>query len=176
VTFGAVVDRVYPDRERRAYELVLKKFDDMLRRVNKKLPAPQRGLVVHDERVLLEKSIQSWTADWREVAGKLGRLNNFADVPLFADSKASRLLQAADFVSWSLWRYYCVAPRDNRYVASLWPKFDTVGANLHGVIHVAPDYAKGTCNCMPCQSRLAAPTPARRSARAVATPAGPVVR
>lgn len=97
--FGAVVDGARQDREVRAYELVLQKFDSMLHRVRDKTGESQRGLVIHDRRVI-ERTVQEWTATWRVAANRVGRLQNLADVPLFADSKASRLLQAADFVSW----------------------------------------------------------------------------
>lgn len=164
--FGAVVDRrkvpTRQEREKHAYELVLNKFDDMLDRANRILPSYQRGLVIHDKRVLdtgrrawtLERSIQEWTRGWQEVAGKVGQLKNFADIPLFADSRASRLIQAADLVAYALWRYYGLARPDPAYVTDLWKRFDAVGEAMHGMIHVSPNFAVGTCQCPPCQSRL----------------------
>ena len=44
--------------------------------------------------------------EWQHAAGVLPQLRNLADVPLFADSRASRLLQAADLVSYALYRHY----------------------------------------------------------------------
>jgi hypothetical protein len=41
------------------------------------------------------------------------------DVPFFADSKWSRLLQAADFVTWALWRYYGLLTATPKWVNPL---------------------------------------------------------
>lgn len=163
--FGAVIEkRKVPDRrerERLAYELVLNKFDAMLGRLSR-LPGAshQNGLVIHDQRVVHggarawtdERAIQEWTRDWREAAGKVGRLRHFADVPLFADSQASRLIQAADFVSYALWRHY--GGNDGSFLSKVLASFDTDAEVLHGLIHVSNDFARRTCPCPPCQNRL----------------------
>jgi hypothetical protein len=162
--FGAVIDKAkIPDRKKReehAYELVLNKFDDMLGRINRDHDARQRGLVIHDQRVVAgggrawtdERVIQEWTRDWREVAGRLGRLREFADVPLFADSKATRLIQAADLIAFALWRHY--GANDPSALIPLLPRFDHVDQVMHGLIHVSRDYAVKTCPCPPCRNRL----------------------
>lgn len=36
----------------------------------------------------------------------IGKLRNFAEVPLFLDSKASRLIQLSDIVAYWIYRYY----------------------------------------------------------------------
>lgn len=161
--FGAVVDAAKVsdrrERERLAYELVLNKFDAMLSRVNS-APARQRGLVIHDQRVVgggkrvwtEERAIQEWTRDWRESAGRVGQLHHLADIPLFADSQASRLIQGADLVSYALWRYY--GARDREYLDILLDRFDSDGVALHGLIHYSRDFATGTCDCPPCVNRL----------------------
>jgi hypothetical protein len=149
--FGAVVDRTYKDREQRAYEEVLHKFDEMLTRQGNASGKHQRGLVVHDRRVI-ERDVQTWTATWREVSGRIGKLTHFTDVPLFADSRASRLIQAADFVSWSLWRNYGPSG-DATWAKPLWSEFDNADGVMHGLIHVVPGFNQGACNCPPCHSR-----------------------
>lgn len=128
----------------------------------------ERGMVIHDKRVVdsplklgerrrptPEQRILQWTRDWQEVAGRVGKLDNFAEVPLFADSRASRLVQVADFVCWGLWRYYGRTHPDERWVRSLWPRFDNAHNKMHGLIHVTPAFAKGQCGCPPCKSRQA---------------------
>jgi len=153
--FGAVVDRTYNDREERAYELVLHKFDEMLTRQAKASGVHQRGIIIHDKRVV-EKDVQSWGNTWRHVAGRIGRLTHMSDVPFFADSRASRCIQAADFVAWSLWRYYGLSEPDDRFIKPLWPLFDEAGGRMHGLIHVVPGFRHGVCDCPPCASRAAA--------------------
>jgi hypothetical protein len=164
LTYGAVVDGVYPDQENRAYELVLNKFDEHLSQINRATSNKQNGLVIHDRRIVdsknlsdarnLERRIQEWTRRWQMVAGRVGQLYNLADIPFFADSRSSRMLQAADFVSWSLWRYYGLTKPDERWVRSLWPLFTAATGEMHSLIHVSPAYAHGTCPCPPCKKRL----------------------
>jgi len=165
IFFGAAVDREkVPNRRAReqlAYELVLNKFDDMLGRVNRGHPL-QKGLVIHDQRVVHggrrviteERAIQEWTRAWREVAGRVGRLHNFADIPLFADSQATRLIQAADFISYALWRSYGMGVRDNMWLNQIIGRFDSVNGVMHGLIHMSSDFARGSCTCIPCRNRL----------------------
>jgi len=149
--FGAVVDGSYRDREQRAYEEVLHKFDEMLNRRARSSGEHERGIVIHDRRVI-EGDVQEWTQSWREVAGRIGKLTHIADVPFFADSRASRLIQAADFISWGLYRYYGTA-HDDRYAKQLWARFDSDGGAMHGLIHVHPGFRGGTCMCPACASR-----------------------
>jgi hypothetical protein len=151
--FGAVIDRSYKDREQRAYEEVLHKFDEMLTRQGNESGTHERGIVIHDKRVI-ERDVQAWVQTWRAVAGRIGMLTHFTDVPLFSDSRASRLIQAADFVSWSLFRYYGPSG-DESWVRTLWPLFDNANGTMHGLIHVVPGFRHGVCTCPPCASRLA---------------------
>jgi hypothetical protein len=147
--FGAVIDKSYKDREQRAYEEVLHKFDEMLTRQGSGLH--ERGIVIHDRRSI-ERDVQGWTNTWRNVSGRIGRLTHFTDAPLFSDSRASRLIQAADFVASALWRYYGPANDESR-VKRLWPLFDNLDGKMHGLIHVVPGFRHGVCSCPPCTSR-----------------------
>ena len=153
--FGAVVDRAYKDREQRAYEEVLHKFDEMPTRQARSSGVHQQGIVIHDRRVV-EKDIQGWVNIWRHVAGRIGKLTHFTDVPMFADSRASRLIQAADFISWGLYRYYGDT-KDESWIKSLWGRFDSTGGVMHGLIHVVPGFRQGACTCPPCASRSEPP-------------------
>lgn len=147
--FGAVIDRAYGDREQRAYEEVLHKFDEMMTRQAGTAAVHERGIVIHDRRVI-ERDVQGWAGTWRHVAGRIGKLTHLADVPLFADSRASRLIQAADFVAWGLNRYYSDT-QDESWIKPLWQRFDASDGVMHGLIHVSPKYH--ACNCPPCRSR-----------------------
>lgn len=152
--FAGVVDRrhkQFKTAEKYAYDHVLHRFDETLRGFG---DAPrQRGLVLHDRRDSIYKStrheplIQDWTALWQRSGP---RLEAIVQVPYFTDSRASRLIQAADFVSYALWRQY--SQEDDTYIADLWQHVD-VGrkGELSGVIHLTPDF--GRCPCKPCVSR-----------------------
>jgi hypothetical protein len=148
--FGVVVDRRWPDHLRTAYEKVLTDFDAMLSRREDDTGRPQTGFVIHDKNSL-ELDVQRAVADWREMAGRLGTLNRLADVPVFADSHASRLIQAADFVCWALWRYYGLPERDEQWIGRLWHRFDASDGVMHGLTHLSPEFPQ--CPCPPCLSR-----------------------
>jgi len=149
VLFGAVVES--GERERRAYEETLHKFDELLTRRTRDRGERETGLVIHDKRAI-ERDVQRAAQTWREIAGRLGVLAHLADVPVFADSKASRLIQAADFVAWALWRYYGMSQSDHRWIGDLWHLFDHGDGVMHGLIHVSPRFRTG-CACPPCSSR-----------------------
>lgn len=153
--FGAVVDRRYKDHKQRAYEEILHRFDEMLGRKVRATGEHRRGIVIHDESHV-EKSVQAWTQRWREVAGRIpGTLGHIVDVPLFADSRASRMIQGADLVTFGLWRYYGLKTPDTTWIDHLWPRFDAVGGRMHEVVHINPEYSKGKCGCPPCTARNA---------------------
>lgn len=149
--FGAVVDRRRADCTERAYEEVLHKFDEMLNRRSQLVGQHQNGLAIHDKHYV-ERDVQRAAETWRHIAGRIGTLHHLADVPLFADSKASRLIQAADFVTWALWRYYGLPQSDDRWINRLWDLFDADGGTMHGLIHVSREFSRG-CGCRPCASR-----------------------
>lgn len=97
-------------------------------------------MIVHDEHQV-EADLQLWTADWQQVVSRIGRLHNILHVPLFTDSRSSRLLQAADFIAFALWRHYGLS--EEKWLNQLLPHFDHVGDARHGIIHVHPAFAKG---------------------------------
>lgn len=153
--FGAVLDQRFhkketvDQREQLAYETVLNKFDDSLSRDRREA----HGLVIHDQRLVIEHDMRRWTREWQEAAGRVGQLERLALVPFFADSRGSRLLQAADLVAWALNRYYI--QNDDRWVKHLWSQFDFVDGHMHGLIHLTPDYQSRRCPCPPCTRRKA---------------------
>ena len=158
--FGVVLDQNFHsswsviERERFAYEVMLNKFDVMLKRLRSAGSSLNRGLVIHDRRVVAERDIQEWTREWQKAAGTIGQLRNMADVPLFADSRASRLIQAADLVSYALYRHYDPARQNMDYIQTLWNRFDTAAGAMHGCVHYTPSFGAGSCQCKPCQGRL----------------------
>ncbi|MBJ7331981.1 MAG: DUF3800 domain-containing protein [Solirubrobacteraceae bacterium] len=101
--------------DQEAYGRLLNRFDDWLE------PYEQQGLVLSDVN-RHDREIQRWAEDWRETAGPWGRLDRLTEVPLFADSRASRLLQAADLVAWSSWRRFGIDPGDPFWWDQLAPR------------------------------------------------------
>ena len=151
--FAAVLDHRHgkqSGRDETVYNHVLAKFSDMLA-TRSTADTPQRGVVIHDERHDHEKVLQAQVSrDWRTASPKF---KNLAEVPLFADSKASRLLQAADLVCYALYRHYSNTPPDSAWVAPLWDLAYQTGNEMTGLIHLTPDFRTGICTCPPCASR-----------------------
>ena len=148
---GAVMEEDPGRQKRRAYELLTKKFDDFVDRMSRD-GQQQRGLIVHDHSSV-EGTLQNWTNQWRVASSSLGRLRNLVEVPLFADSRASRALQAADLVAYALFRYYSKpgGRSDDKYIRRLWTQFDSDNGRMHGLIHHSSYF--GRCGCPACASR-----------------------
>lgn len=140
--FGAVVEKSYPDWEERAWEEVLHKFDEMLTRRGHAQAHHERGIAIHD-RSVTERTVQDWAEHWRILSGRIGVLTHLVDVPFFADSKATRLLQAADLICWALWRYYGLQNPDERWIKPLWPMFDADQNVMHGLIQRNSEFRQG---------------------------------
>ena len=72
-----------------------------------------------------------------------GKLRNMAEVPLFVDARASRLMQLADLVAFALKRRY--EHQDGRLFDPIVPLFDSEGSALHGLVHYHPRSEPCTC-------------------------------
>jgi hypothetical protein len=148
--FGAVIHKaaVSPDDPmERAFEQVCNRFDRFLGRLHK-ANNTQRGIIVLDESSY-ETSLQGLARNFRTMGHRWGQLYNLADVPLFVDSKATRMIQYADMVAHALRRYY--EKGDSAYFDVIAPRFDSEGGVIHGLTHVIPQEA--TCNCACCRQR-----------------------
>jgi hypothetical protein len=115
--FAVTLDPAGRDVQRDAFAALLNRFDRFLDDCEA-AGDPHNGIAIADESHL-ELQIQRWAEGWRETATALGQLDHLADVPLFANSRATRLLQAADLVAWSVWRAHGVHPPDGSWLARL---------------------------------------------------------
>ena len=80
-----------------SYEVLAAKFDDYLARRYHRGDA-QRGLFVLDQkRATEEKDVQALHRTFKQIGHANGRLRNFAEVPMFVDSKSTRLIQLVPF-------------------------------------------------------------------------------
>ncbi len=130
--FGVVIEKaVLPNRDivEYAFEQLLSRFDQYLMRLHKQEDT-QRGIVILD-RSIHEKSLQSLATEFRTIGHTWGILRNFAEVPLFIDSKASRLVQLADLIAYSVFRHYERA--DSEFFHLIEPRFDRVAGVNYGL-------------------------------------------
>jgi hypothetical protein len=115
---------------------------------------PANGIVISDE-ARHEQVVQPMVSRWRDEgdARKFWRLKPLrvvAEVPLFADSRVTRLLQLADIVAHAVYLYY--ERKDDRWIGPLLRAFSTDGGVMHGLMHLTPDHR--ICTCPACISRV----------------------
>ena len=153
--FGVAVDKqaVSPrDPVEYAFEEICNRFNMYLNRLFRSRGGrdadKQKGLVVMDESHY-ERPLQALAKEFRINGTRWGHLRNMAEVPLFVDSSASRLIQLADLVSFSLWRHY--EHQDGRFFNPIISRFDSEGGVIHGLVHYKPQGED--CHCPACMSR-----------------------
>jgi hypothetical protein len=148
VLFGVAVEKaLYENPAERAFEELANRFDLFLRRLHAQGDT-HRGLIIFDES-RYEWTIQQLLSAYRDSGTRWGKIKSFADVPFFADSKSTRLLQLADLVAYSIFRRY---ERSNTWLLDkLIGKFDVEDGVIHGLVHLARD--RQTCTCPACLSR-----------------------
>jgi len=148
--FGAAVHkaaRAPDDPMEFAFEQICNRFDLMLMRLHKQGDT-QRGLIVLDESAY-ETSLQGLARDFRTHGHRWGILRNIAEVPLFVDSRATRLIQFADLIAYAMRRYY--EHGEDGLLSIIRHKFDAVGGIIHGLTHFIP--ADQACGCYTCRQR-----------------------
>ncbi len=133
----------------RATEEICRRFDVRLVRSHREEKNPQRGLIVFSEG-RFDRRAKLWVRGFHERGTKWGAINNLADIPYFASTKESRLLQVADLIAHAVWLLY--ERRDASVVGRIIKCFDERDGVLHGLVHVRPP-GFGTCECPACSSR-----------------------
>ena len=114
-----------------AFEDIAFCFDHSLRVIYSRQNNPQRGLIIFDNSAS-ERKIQMLSHAAKHIGRADDRLRNFAEVPVFIDSKASRLIQLADLIAYWLYRYY--TSLDNRGLRLHEPNFLRYGNERVGLI------------------------------------------
>lgn len=151
--FAAAVHKAASSPEdpmEQAFEHVCNRFDRYLGRLHKQNNT-QRGLIILDKSSY-ETSLQGLAKNFRTNGHKWGKLYNLTDVPLFVDSKATRMIQYADLVAHATRRYY--EKGESSLLDVIRSRFDGEGGVMHGLVHQIPTDA--SCNCFACAQRRAA--------------------
>lgn len=130
-----------------AFEDLCKRFDLFLSR-RKAMGDSQRGMIILDK-TTRETSLQKLSREFRKVGTQWGVLRNIADTPFFVDSRASRLVQVADHVAYSVFRRYNSG--DAQYFDLIAHRFDTEDSVIHGLAH--KHLERHACTCPACLSR-----------------------
>ena len=96
-----------------------------------------------------EISLQKLSREFRKAGARWGSLKHIADTPFFVDSKASRLVQLADHIAYSVFRRFNSG--DAQYMDIISSRFDEADGIIHGLSHKHAE--KMTCMCPGCLSR-----------------------
>jgi hypothetical protein len=131
--FGAVIRKdAMPgvDPVEHAFEQLTSRFDLFLKRQHRKYDDSQRGLMLFDK-CSTEQRIQTLAREFKYAGHSWGKTINYAEVPVFIDSKASRLIQLADLVAFALFRKF--EYQDDSLISSVQHCFDSEGGTVHGL-------------------------------------------
>ncbi len=112
-----------------AFTQLCSRFDQYLMRLYRNTQDPQRGLILFDKSST-EARIQTLARDFKYSGHQYGRTRNYADVPVFLDSKASRLIQLADLVAYAIFRHF--EYQDSQFYQVIENCFDAEGGVFHG--------------------------------------------
>lgn len=141
----------YPGKDpvKLAFEDLCSRFNMFLDRLYYNKHESHRGLIIFDKSSH-ETSLQGLASDFRREGTRWGgTLNNLQEVPLFVDSKASRLIQLADHVAYAVFRRY--EADDLAYFNVIERHFDSDGQKIHGLVH--KQFNNENCTCPACLSR-----------------------
>lgn len=131
--FGAVIKKSAvsgQDPVDLAFEQLISRYDLFLKRLFTKHQDAQRGLILLDKSST-ENRIQTLAREFKYAGHSWGRTKNYAEVPVFLDSKASRLIQLADLVAFALFRFH--ERNDNSFYEVIKHCFDSEGGVEHGL-------------------------------------------
>ncbi len=108
------------------------------------------GVCLSLRRAIISKELSVWVRGFRELGTRWGVLRNLSDIPYFASTRESRLLQLADFVSHSIFLLYERADVD--LAKSIVHRMDQKDGRIHGLVHISARKGIG-CDCPVCASR-----------------------
>lgn len=113
-----------------AFEHLTNRFDCFLKRLHNWYNDKQRGLILFDESST-ERKIQTLAREFKYEGHSWGKTSNYAEVPVFLDSKASRLVRLADLIAYALFRSYEYG--DNSFYSEIEQCFDHQNGVRHGL-------------------------------------------
>jgi len=99
-------------------------------RMYRNTQTPERGLILFDKSST-EARIQTLARDFKYSGHQYGKTRNYAEVPVFLDSKASRLIQLADLIAYAIFRNFEF--NDPQFYEIIQNCFDSEGGVIHGI-------------------------------------------
>nr|DAG73922.1 MAG TPA: Protein of unknown function (DUF3800) [Caudoviricetes sp.] len=153
---GCIIEKKYfisHDPVQLAFENLCSRFDIFLGKRNREKTSrkgtgsKETGLIIFDKSSR-ETSLQKLAINFRHVGTRWNVTKYLHEVPLFVDSKASRGIQLADHVAYSIFRRY--EHGDLNYFNIIQGFFDSDSERIHGLVHKTHDQF---CTCPGCLAR-----------------------
>lgn len=152
----AVHKKSYPNQDpvNMAFEDLSSRFDMYVQRMSNSQNSdnfPHKGIIVLDKSSY-ENSLQSLATSFRLEGNKWGSyLKNICEVPMFVDSRATRIIQLADHIAYAVFRRYNAD--DLNYFNCIEGRFDRdlTNGTIHGLAH--KQTFNRTCTCPACLTR-----------------------
>lgn len=149
-----------------AFEDVACQFDQHLANIFHARKDKQRGLIIFDK-TSYEEKLQALSSVFKHQGHSTGKLRNFAEVPLFIDSRASRLTQMADLIAYWIFRFY--ESKDDRGYRLIEPYFCHFnGKNCGFTSHISAA-AQSALDALPANPKPFPPPSATPATPAVVT-------
>lgn len=129
-----------------AFEDVISRFQSFLNQQHRETRENTRGIIIFDESAF-ESDIQKLARTFRSDGTKYRKISGVQEVPLFVDSRASRAIQLADHVAYSVFRRYNA--NDLTYFNLIQNQFEMCGMPCHqkdyGLFHLSKEFRSCTC-------------------------------
>ena len=131
ILFGAVIKNQTGNAAEDLFTQITSRFDKFLKRKYSKHKEQARGIAIFDK-TRLEHQYQLWSHVYQKIGNQWGEtLANFAEVPLFLDSRMSRSIQVADIIAYAIFRKY--EYNDDMYFSVIKDCFDKEGKSEYGL-------------------------------------------
>jgi hypothetical protein len=121
-------------------DAIAARFDQYLMRLYK-AGDPQRGIIILDKSAR-EEAIQHLAIGFKKDGHSWGVLRNMAEVPVFLDSRNSRLVQLADLIAYAAFQKY--EHGNSEFFDIIGHRFDASGGIVHG-FHIADGTGQESC-------------------------------
>ncbi|MCL2202999.1 MAG: DUF3800 domain-containing protein [Defluviitaleaceae bacterium] len=131
-----------------AFEDICSRFQLFLKRMYSQKKENATGLIILDE-MSYKESLQSLAKQFQQRGNKWNqKMEHVHEAPMFVDSKASRGIQLADHIAYSIFRRYEFA--DLSYYNVFEGFFDSEDGKIHGICHMTKNKL---CTCAHCAQK-----------------------
>lgn len=129
-----------------AYERISQLFNNHLER---DFEDPGRGIIILDD-TSYKTGLQELAAEIRKTGNKKGSQNrSIIEIPMFVDSKASRIIQLADHIAYAVFRQYNAD--DGKYYKEIESRLLFKNGFCNSLAHITSNQ---DCRCHSCLRRL----------------------